>query len=84
MDRVGRALPELLRGLPVPLRHALIGAVTFGVLGGVVGLILGLRAYAPTAWFAVFEVGMPAAFLGAVLGVTVGSVVWVYHHARGT
>jgi hypothetical protein len=84
MDRVHRALREFLRGLPVPLRHALIGAVTSGVLGGVVGLILGLRAYAPTAWFAVLEVGMPAALLGAVLGVTVGSVVWVYHHARGT
>ena len=83
MDEVGRALRELLRELPVPLRHALIGAVTFGVVGGIVGLFLGLRAHAPTAWFAIFEVGLPAALLGVVLGAVLGSGVWVYHHARG-
>lgn len=82
MNRIGRALQELLRGLPVPLRYALLGAVTLGLPGGVVGLILGLRAYAPTAWAAVFEVGMPAALLGAALGLVVGSLVWVYHRAH--
>ena len=42
-----------------------------GALGAVVGLVIGLRAYAPTAWFAALEIGAPAAWLGLVLGLTV-------------
>src|SRR3954468_18242211 len=45
VNRIGRALQELLRELPVPLRYAFLGAVTLGLPGGVVGLIRGLRAY---------------------------------------
>ncbi|QNN54589.1 hypothetical protein [Nocardioides mesophilus] len=72
-----------LRALPAPLRGAVIGAVVLGVTGGLVGLVLGLRAYAPTAWAAVLEVGVPAACLGAVLGLVVGSLVGGRHRARG-
>jgi hypothetical protein len=61
--------------LPVLPRSAVAGAVCAGVLGGVAGLVLGLRAYPPTAWFAVFEVGIPAALAGAILGLAAGSVV---------
>jgi len=59
----------------VKLRAALIGAVLLGACGGVVGLVVGLRTYAPTAWFAVFEVGVPAALVGSVLGLVAGLVV---------
>jgi hypothetical protein len=78
MDRIRRALQELLRDLPAPLRHAAVGAAVLGILGGMVGLVLGLRTYVPTAWAAVLEVGVPAAFLGAVLGLATGSIVYVY------
>jgi hypothetical protein len=78
MERLRRALGEL----PIPLRHAVIGAGVLGVSGAIFGLTIGLRTYVPTAWAAIFEVGLPAAFLGAVLGLVIGSLVYVYHHVR--
>ena len=60
---------------PLLVRFALLGAVVFGIGGGVVGLIIGLQAYAPTAWAAMFEIGLPAAFVGAVLGLGIGFLV---------
>jgi riboflavin transporter FmnP len=69
-----RAVEALMR-LPVLQRSALAGAVCGGVLGGVAGLVLGLLAYPPTAWFAVFELGIPAAMAGGILGLISGSVV---------
>lgn len=80
MERLRRALGEL----PIPLRHAVVGAVVLGVPGALVGLAIGLWAYAPTAWAASFEVGLPAALVGAVLGLVIGSLVHVYHHVRDT
>jgi hypothetical protein len=69
------------RGWPTPAaapplaRFAAAGAAGLGVVGGVVGLIVGLVTYAPTAPFAVVEIGLPAAVVGAVLGVVVGAVL---------
>ena len=57
----------------MPLRWAVLGAVTLGLLGCAVGLTLGLNAYAPTAWAATFEVAVPAALLGSLLGFVAGS-----------
>jgi hypothetical protein len=37
-----------------------------------VGLVVGLRVNPATAWFAVFEVGVPAGIVGAVLGALFG------------
>ena len=71
---VMRAVEALMR-LPVLQRSALAGTVCGGVLGGVAGLVLGLLAYPPTAWFAVFELGIPAALAGGILGLIAGSVV---------
>ena len=78
MEQLQRALREL----PVPLRHAVIGAVILGVPGGIVGFVTGLRTYVPTAWFAILEVGVAAALSGAVLGLVVGSLVYVYHYVH--
>jgi hypothetical protein len=58
--------------MPPPVRFAVLGGLAFGAAGGVVGLIIGLQVYAPTAWAAMFEVGLPAAFVGAVVGLGVG------------
>lgn len=78
MDGIRRALREL----PLPLRLAAVGAVVVGAAGGLVGLSIGVRSYVPTAWAAVFELAIPAALLGAVLGLVAGSVVWAYRHAH--
>ena len=64
-----------LRGLPLPGRWALIGAASLGVIGAVVGLVVGLIVYAPTAPFAVFEIGLPAAIAGGVIGTGAGVIV---------
>jgi hypothetical protein len=64
-----------LRQLPLPARAAVIGAVVLGIVGGAAGLVVGLIAYPPTAWFAVIEVGVPAAAFGAIVGLAVGLIV---------
>ena len=84
MDRVPLALPQPLRELPAPLRLAAVGAVLLGVVGGTVGLIVGLSVHPGTAWAAVVEVGLPAALLGGVLGLLVGSVAYAAHRHRGS
>jgi hypothetical protein len=56
--------------------------MVLGVPGALVGLAIGLWTYDPTAWAAIFEVGLPAAFLGAALGLVSGSLVYVHHHVR--
>lgn len=39
-----------------------------GFAGFVIGLVRGLTVYAPTAWAAAFEVAIPAAAVGVVIG----------------
>jgi MFS family permease len=72
-----------LSEVPVPLRYALFGGAAGGALGGVVGLVIGLLVHPPTAWFAIFEVGLPAAVLGFLLGLVVGSVTHLVSRRRG-
>lgn len=60
--------------LPGPARAAVTGAVVAGGAGGIVGLILGVTTYVPTTPFAIVEVGLPAAVVGAVIGLTAGLV----------
>jgi hypothetical protein len=64
-----------LRGLPLLARCAVIGAVSAGVLGAMAGLVVGLLAYAPTAPFAVAELGLPAAVAGGAAGLAAGVIV---------
>jgi hypothetical protein len=66
------ATRAVLSDFPILRRFLLVGAACTGVAGAVVGLILGLRANPATAWFAIFEVGIPALVAGAVLGLAIG------------
>ena len=50
------------------------GACIAGAVGGMTGLALGLRANPRTAWFAVGELGVPAAAVGAVIGFVVALI----------
>ena len=59
-------------------RWATRGAVVAGLLGGVVGLIIGLNVHPATAGFAVFELGIPASVVGAVIGGAAGIVATAF------
>lgn len=56
------------------LRWARSGAVAAGSIGGVVGLVVGLRVNPRTGWFAVFEIGAPAALVGALVGLAAAAM----------
>lgn len=57
-----------------------IGAAVCGALGATAGLVIGLLAYAPTAVFAMLELGVPAVIAGGVLGLLFGVVARALHH----
>jgi hypothetical protein len=63
--------------LPLPLRVSISSALILGAIGGLCGLMVGLVAHPPTAWFAVLEVGLPAAAVGGAGGLVVGGLLWV-------
>ncbi len=71
-----------LRRMPPPARWAAIGAGSLGAVGSVVGLVVGLRTYALTAWFAMFELGVPAALLGGLVGFGAGAVAIALRRLR--
>ena len=52
----------------------LVGCVVFGAVGGVIGLIVGLRVYPSTAWFAALEIGVLAGVVGGLLGWFIGVI----------
>jgi hypothetical protein len=68
---------------PSALRWSLVGAGTAGVIGGVAGLVVGLFAYHPTAWFAVFQLAIPSAVLGALVGLVCGAFVLAIGRVAG-
>jgi hypothetical protein len=59
-----------------------IGAAIAGAVGGVVGLVIGLAAHPATAWFAIFELGVPAALVGALVGLVAGAIADVVRRVR--
>jgi CspA family cold shock protein len=68
--------------LPIVIQSGLLGGMLAGVIGGLTGLVLGLNAYVRTAWFAVLEVGLPSAIIGATLGTGVGLIRLAMRHRR--
>jgi hypothetical protein len=60
--------------MPMLARWVILGALFAAVTGGTVGLVVGLVAYAPTAPFAVVELGFPASLAGAVVGLVAGTI----------
>jgi ABC-type uncharacterized transport system permease subunit len=60
--------------MPIVARFAVVGATAAFLVGALIGLVIGLIAYPPTAWFALFEVGVPAGILGAIVGALIGLV----------
>ncbi len=59
-------------------------AVICGALGLVVGLVIGLRAYIPTAWAAAFEIGIPATMAGALIGLAIVGVRGLLRRRAGS
>jgi hypothetical protein len=60
--------------MPLVARWVTVGAASASVIGGLVGLVVGLSSYAPTAWFAVFELGVPAGIVGGIVGL-IGALI---------
>lgn len=70
-----RSMVHELARWQLPLRMVVYGALATGLAGCVAGLVIGLFVYAPTAWFATFEVGIPAAIIGSILGLVAGTLI---------
>jgi hypothetical protein len=85
LARLAARKPPLPIG-PLTSRCAATGAASAGVVGGVVGLVVGLNVNPRTAWFAVFEVGIPAAIVGGLFGLFAGALLsvgrWLDHRAE--
>ncbi len=65
-----------MRPRPLTLRWMVVAAVAGAVVGCVVGIVVGLIVHWRTAWFAVFELGVPASILGGLLGLICGAFAW--------
>ncbi|GAA3771433.1 hypothetical protein GCM10022240_24460 [Microbacterium kribbense] len=68
--------------MPLVARFVVGGIIVFGVAGAILGLILGLIAYPPTAWAAVVELAVPGVLVGALLGLIGGAAVQTVRRAR--
>jgi hypothetical protein len=75
-------IPRTFLRLPLVTRWVVAGALIAGIIGAAAGFAIGLAVYAPTAWFALFELGVPSACAGAVLGLVVGSAVLLVRRGR--
>ena len=65
----------MLGAMPVLPRAVVMGASVAGLAGALIGLLVGLAAYPPTAAFAVIELGVPATIAGALAGLLTGSII---------
>jgi hypothetical protein len=71
-----------IRGTPLVGWCATVGAAAGGVIGVVAGLIVGLNVHPATAWFAAFELGVPACIAGALIGCLVALLVTAGRRVR--
>ena len=83
VEPVTRALRALMT-LPLLPRAAVMGAAFAGIAGGIAGLVVGLLTNPPTAPFAVVELGLPAAVVGALGGLATGLVVFALRRITPT
>ena len=67
-----RSFRVFLSSIPLLSRAIVVGVVSAGGAGSIVGLLVGLAANPATAAFAVVELGLPAATVGALVGLVVG------------
>jgi hypothetical protein len=65
----------VLAGLRLLPRAVVGGMTSAGVIGAIAGFVVGLRRYAPTAPFAIVELGLPAAIVGALVGLAIGLIL---------
>lgn len=77
-----RSFRVFLSSIPLLLRAIIVGVVTAGGAGSIVGLLVGLAANPATAAFAVVELGLPAATIGAVVGLLVGLSILLARRIR--
>lgn len=63
-------------------RIVISGMVIGALAGAATGLVLGLINSPATAWFAVIELGIPAAVAGVLVGVVIGLIVVLRRRAR--
>jgi hypothetical protein len=63
------------RLMPILGRWAAGGATCLGITGAVIGLVVGLFAYPPTAPFAMLELGLPSTIVGGAIGLITGMIV---------
>jgi hypothetical protein len=75
-------VPRWLLRLPIMTRFVVAGGLLAGIAGGAAGLGIGLRAYPPTAWFAVLELGVPSALAGLLVGLLTGAAVLAVRRPR--
>ena len=60
---------------PRAIRWAVTCGCATGIIGAAVGLVIGLFVHWQTAWFATFELGVPAALVGGVAGLALGLAI---------
>lgn len=53
------------------------------MIGAIAGLVIGLYAYAPTAPFAVIELGLPAAIVGGLVGLGASVIATAGRRIKG-
>jgi hypothetical protein len=77
-----KGIVVLIRGMPVLARWSILTAVAAGVTGVIVGLVVGLFTYAPTAPFAAAEIGLPAVVAGGIVGLLAGLIMTAARRIR--
>ena len=66
----------------MPVRFAMVGGSLAGAIGAIVGIVIGLNAYAPTAPFAAVELGIPASVAGGIVGLIAGAIMTATRRIR--
>jgi hypothetical protein len=82
LKRTMNAIGVELRSRPLISRWVIVGAASASIIGGIVGLLVGLSVYAPTAWFAVFELGLPAGIVGGLIGLVAALIMTAGHRIK--